>query len=512
MIKVLQKFGLVAVIMMVLIVAACSGGNSGSSGGNSGSGGTSSGSGTQTPAASDGSVEADAGNEPITMRFMFRGQKQATHDYVVKKVKERFNVDLVYEYTDRDIYAEKLNVAFAGNNAADFVYMSDKPMIANAAANGALVPVTDFIQNDPYWSSLNDGYYQWIDGQIYEIPAMINLPQAMYYRTDWAETLNLKLPTNEQELYDFMYAMAHGDPDQNNKKDTYGMTLQPNMYGGETIFRLFIPGDPYRNLAMYHDVADDTIKTSYYLNEDFKDALQWLRKAYAEEVLDPEWLIDNSSTSEDKFITGKIGTWVKGVPWVKPRLVKMQQANPNAAFEIVPMIQGRYATNYAETDGARGDYFITSSTKDPERAIQVMAYLQSAEGMKDTTLGEEGVHYKVENEEVVFLVEGLDEYNPGNFVTSVHTDMVLPAPEPILEDGIQAIQGYTMFKDISGFVQASDTYIQKSADMQKGALEMMAKVILGEQPIESFDQFVDGIRKDMDQILNEVNANYKASK
>jgi hypothetical protein len=109
------------------------------------------------------------------------------------------------------------------------------------------------------------------------------------------------------------------------------------------------------------------------------------------------------------------------------------------------------------------------------------------------------VHYKIENGEFVFLVEGVEEYNPGNFVTGVHKDMELPTSEPLLEEGLKAIEGYTKFKDIITYVQASETYVAKATDIHKEALEVLSKIIIGELELDAFDTFIDGVCKDLDQ-------------
>src|SRR5690606_7099573 len=57
-----------------------------------------------------------------------------------------------------------------------------------------------------------------------------------YVRQEWLDKLNLKVPTNYEEMVNVMKAFVENDPDGNGKKDTFGMTAAGN---GTSISRDF---------------------------------------------------------------------------------------------------------------------------------------------------------------------------------------------------------------------------------------------------------------------------------
>ena len=62
------------------------------------------------------------------------------------------------------------------------------------------------------------------DGKYYGVPTSAHT-YALFIRQDWLNKLNLKAPTNWDELKKVAQAFTHDDPDGNGKKDTYGFTM-----------------------------------------------------------------------------------------------------------------------------------------------------------------------------------------------------------------------------------------------------------------------------------------------
>ncbi len=499
-------FGAIIPLLVIPIIAA----GCGSSETNVGQSGES-----VPPAAHN---QSGTGEKPVTeneypemdMRYMLRGTDKARSllDLMEKKVKERWNVNLEIEMVDKNIYEEKLNVAFAAGNQADIVEIGNQSLVAEAIQNGALIPVDDIIQREP-WNQMPESFFKTssVDGKVYGLPQFRSLPETIYYRVDWAEKLNLKLPTTPDELYEFLYAMAKSDPDGDGVDNTYGFTIRPDFNETSAYFQMFLPVH-VTNMGLYLDEEEGVIKSSYYLIDDMKAALAWFRRAHAEGVLDPEWILEVQSNSEDKFMTGKTGAWMKGVQWIGPRAAKIKQGNPDAEITSLPIVNGTYGANYATINSSTANVYLTNTSKDTERAKLVLEYLLSPEGTLDMAAGEEGVTFTVENGEIHWLAEGAEQYYNSGLIASIPIDVELPAPDPVLENNMERARGFRLVEDLAPYVSASEAVARRGADIKKVMEEYFSKIIIGDLELDQYDKFVEEVSGDLDAILEEVNAIY----
>lgn len=515
--KNLFKVFTVCMLAFALVLAAC---GSGQTNGGSEAGEAASTAGTNGGDAAQPSDTAaqEKSYEPLAMTWMYRGTdtEEAAVKLLKDEVKKRWNVDLTIELVDSTVYADKLKVAWAAGNQADFVMMDDKKMIYDAVRNNAVLPLDDFIAGDPAWSSLPKSYYvnAVVDGKTYSLPTYDRIPEVFYYRADWLDKLKLSLPTTADELYAVLKAFAKEDPDGNGKPDTYGFTMEQDFTRTDAIFNLFLPaGPPPKNLALYLDPQDDTIKSSWLLTDNMKQALTWLNTAYKEGVLDPEWALDKKSTAEDKFLTGKTGMWVKGAQWIVPRQETISAKFPEAELATMPVIPGKYGPNYGAPEGFTTEYFMTNSVKDPERGAQVLGFLLGKEGISISRLGQEGVTYKVEDGKLVWLDEAMGVgYNPGALLTAAF-EIQLPVPETLLETSIKNVAGNAEYPNLEYYSGQSDLALKKVTDIDKLAKEYLSKIIMGNYGIDQYDEFI-GKLKDMgiEDILADVNKIYQADK
>lgn len=514
--KNLFKAFTVFLLAFTLVLAACGSQNNGAS--EAGESAVPSGTADGNAAKPSDTAATEKTYEPLAMTWMYRGTdvEEAAVKLLKDEVKKRWNVDLTIDLVDSTVYADKLKVAWAAGNQADFVMMDDKKMIYDAVRNKAVLPLDDFIAGDPAWSSLPKDYYvnAVFDGKTYSLPTYDRIPEVFYYRADWLEKLNLALPTTVDELYAVLKAFAKDDPDGNGKPDTYGFTMEQDFTRTDAIFNLFLPaGPPPKNLAMYLDPQDNAIKSSWLLADEMKNALTWLNTAYKDGVLDPEWALDKKSTAEDKFLTGKTGVWVKGAQWIVPRQETISAKFPDATLATMPVIQGQFGPNYGAPEGYTTEYFMTNKAKDPERGARVLGFLLGQEGITISRLGQEGVTYKVEDGKLVWLNEAMGAgYNPGALLTAAF-EIKLPVPETLLETSIKNVAGNAEYPNLEYYSGQSELALKKVTDIDKLAKEYLSKIIMGNYDIGHYDEFI-GKLKDMgiEDILADVNKIYQANK
>ncbi|WP_105615447.1 extracellular solute-binding protein [Vallitalea okinawensis] len=451
-------------------------------------------------------------DEPLPFHFVSRGtpvtELSATQIAFRDRMKELYNVDMEYQVIGNSAYEEKVNVMFASGDVPDMIFMRDLAKIGQAIDAGVFVPVTDIVENDPNWSQIDKqllaaGYY---NGDYYTLIEKKNFPDAMIYREDWAEKLNIKEPTNPDEVLDMLIAFAKNDPDENGKDDTYGISLAGDYGSQSPVWKMFVPAGP-QDCAIYWDQDDDTIKSALYLKKDMKTALSWFRKAYAEGGLDPEYILDKASDAENKFVTGKTGMWIKAPLWLENRIKKMEPVFPDLNLNTIAPIETKYGTNHDSTDSSASGYYLTKNCSDIERGKKVLAYWSGPEGIWLRSVGVEGEQYVYEdNGNFKFIDEEKEQgFNAGTLLASVH-DLVPPVLNPMVEKNFNKANDFAIRKGINVVMSKSDEFQQVGVDIEKYALEVITKIIMGEKPVDAYDEVIEEIdRLGADKMLEEMN-------
>jgi len=464
-------------------------------------------------------VAANPYEKALPMTMQFYGDKSivspGTEEIAAKKMKDLYNIDLKIDFMDRGSYVEKLNVMIAAGTYGDVILFNDRQKMGQAVNSGLVVPLTDIVKNDDVWKKVDPAFLKsgLINGEYYFLPVVKPIPVSFNYRADWAKKLNIKTPTNPDELYAMLYAFAKKDPDGNGKDDTYGITMQGDFKNSNPIWQMYLPSYPYE-LGLYYDEKSDAIKSIYSLVEDMKAELTWLNKAYKEGVLDKEFLVAKNTDTESKFVTGKVGTWMFPAQYIMPRYEKIKANFPDADTTAIPVFKTKYGSIYTETDEAVSDgFFLTKKCTDKARGMKFMSYWSGPEALKDRNMGEEGKNYKVENGKITWLNENAKKvYNPGSFVTSVH-DIKLDEAVPVLEKSLANIKGFEIIKGIASIKAESAVYKSKSVDLNKMGNETLLKMIMGETPIEKYDDILAQMKKiGLDEVVQDMNKVYKSKK
>jgi len=492
-----------AAMVALSFMAGC-----GSTGGEGGQKATDTSASPATSTAASPAATSAASKAPTTINVMFRGKLPDSVTNIFRdEAKSRFNADLVIEYVDDTVYAEKLNVALAGGTTADIVNTSDALLAKKAVESNAFLPIDDLIASEPAFKDLPKQYLGKINGKVYTLPAVKGMPSAIYYRADWLKKLNLKVPATADELYQMMYAFTKNDPNGNGKEDTKGFIMFNNFGADGPFWNMFLPGFWTNKLYWYFE-PDGTVKSSYLLADDYKAALSWFRKAYADGVLDKEYILEKGQTREDKTFTGVIGVNTQQPQNVFARVAKVQASNPQAELAVLPPIMGKYGSNYSAKTFEAAGYYIMSKTKSPDIAKKVYALIFGPEGQQIRAYGKVGVTYTVENGKMVFKDKELEtKYNPATMYASVFN--VKPAvPEPMIEKFIDQAKGeLKVYDDPTPIFSQSPTYTAKLADIDKTVQEYSNRIIMGELPVNAWDEAITKLKSiGIDKMLEEINA------
>lgn len=234
---------------------------------------------------------------------------------MLRYVEEKYNVDLDVWNLENNRYESLLDLKLAREGAPDLLRIRQPQDLLKYQQQGLLAEIPEETLNR-YAPNLMAAIrqhapdyadYGKIDGKIYGIPVVS--PTNMYripvvYRQDWLDKLGLKVPETLEEFEKVIYAFANEDPNGNGIKDTYGLSRE----GMNVVFGAF--GQVVFADQLYFADKNGKLVVGA-LEPEMKEALRYLRKWYADGLIDPEFI-----TGENKggykhlshaFINGRIG-------------------------------------------------------------------------------------------------------------------------------------------------------------------------------------------------------------
>ena len=286
--------------------------------------------------------------------------------------------------------------------------------------DGVLVSISDYIDNMPNFKKFNKenpliaAQYQDVDGNMIYAPCIRKDDELRVYlgpmiRQDWLDKLGLKMPTTTDELYNVLKAFKTGDPNGNGKADEIpftGIDANSITYGISNIVWAF---DTH-----YDFYVKDGKVTHGIMENNFKEALKYMNKLFAEGLIDPDYMINDEQKYDSKVINDKSGFYFG----VQPSFY-YNNMNPEKQHVVaVPYIGGKcnnpaYLSNLCGNGAA-----ITTACINPSGAAKWLDEFYSEEGTTIANFGKEGKTYnvvdgkKVLDREYVFNnPEGLERKN-----------------------------------------------------------------------------------------------------
>ncbi|MFA6507727.1 MAG: extracellular solute-binding protein, partial [Treponemataceae bacterium] len=343
---------------------------------------------------------AAAKKKRVPLTVMMFGDNTPTEDNSVKRaIEEKLGVDLTFIYIPQKDYEAKLSTLIAGRKLPDVFWVDgNKINAAEFRDQGMLLKMDKLLQSHGQTILAESGPIlkkapvNWGNGIYAVVPASLWYTSNLSVRTDWLARLGLKMPTNLDELYKVLHAFTFNDPDGNGKKDTIGYVgTMANLRTFEHIFGAYgiAVGMPYL-------MPDGTVST-YMKAPLYLDAIKYLRKLYQDGILDPDYATIPLMSSFEKLWTGRVGMFdFQNVGttnnWMPGRYVE-KSPSPTFGFTV---LSGPGGKGGAIRQYPRYTYYecIASTSKYPEKAMEFLNYLFTAEGDMLTLLGIEGLHYE----------------------------------------------------------------------------------------------------------------------
>ncbi|MCD9025801.1 extracellular solute-binding protein [Cohnella silvisoli] len=546
-----------ALVLVMSVMAACSGKNETSGGQDTGSKPTETGS-TASVEKEESPLKNGKFDPEVTVTTWgcygkdtkFKDGDTFEKNVATEWMKTNLGINFKYSWTspwENDACATKMRLALSsGEQLPDVVFVpaddKGRVLIASLIETGNFMDVNEVFDkyaSDKYKDILTNHPELWTfamkDGKHYGIPLTYdpfgNAP-LLYIREDWLKKLNLQQPKTIDDLEKVMDAFTNQDPDGNGKKDTYGLALA-TKYSllGETFASTGWIFGAYGTVPTYWIKTADGSLQYGSIQPGAKEALSKLRSWYEKGYLDPEFASKDAGKEVELVTSGKAGI-INGPYWLPIWPLPDLQKNVPGATMLPTMLpegpEGKPGFN--GSDALLGVYLINKNAEHPEAITVFLNKLLEANlHLKGSNVENgfvEGFDYVMENGKPKVSTEyRIDKLLIGNNAPNVPEKNVetlaylATGAEP--RDGYELnsmqykaahIPGSIIQKEIpfeikNSFTGANTpTMVSKMEALKKMETEVFTKIIYGKAPLDSFDDFVSKWKSSGgDQMTKEVN-------
>lgn len=352
------------------------------------------------------------------------------------------------------------------------------------------------------------------DGNIYLFPFLRGDDYLLTYngliiRQDWLDKLGLDMPETIDEWYTVLTAFKNGDPNGNGQADEIPLRLDP---GQLSMNKAFIGA--WGITDSFYQV-DGVVKYGP-IQPEFKEFLQTMSRWYAEGLIDPDYLSGDSNLWDAKITNHTLGAFTGYTGSGIGRYMQLMEDKggnfnlagaPNVSLkkgEIPPL--GQMDSPFTGYGAA-----ITSKNANPEATVRWLDYKYGEEGHMLFNFGIEGESYTLESgyptytdkvlkHESLPIAQALAQYAmagySGPFVQDpryMEQYSSLPQQKAAIEVWMKASNDRLM-PVISPNEEESARYASIMNDVKTYYDEMLNKFIMGVEPIDQFESFVETIK------------------
>lgn len=380
-------------------------------------------------------------NEPVTFEIAASTQKNKNFKELefFKNLEEKTNVIINWNMSSDDGWNEKKSLLFASNMLPDAFYGNDMLTdvdIMKYASQGMLIPLNDLIEKyAPNYKRILDTHPQYKaqltapDGNIYSLGTINEINPTthdkLFINKTWLENLGLEVPTTIEEFENVLRAFKEYDANGNgNPNDEIPFTfrysstdLYNRQQGIQSLFGTFGQLDD-----IYHFVVKDGKVIFTPTTEEYKNAIEWFHKLYAEGLIDKEVFTHDKNVYVSKIqnpenIVGMFLGWSTSAT---------AAANKENYIAMAPLenVNGEkiWRTVNAKII-SRGAFAITNQCEHPEvlmrwidQSFDLETSLEICQGMLGKALEKnaDGTYSFIKLPKGTNLDAVIHEYGPGN--------------------------------------------------------------------------------------------------
>lgn len=340
---------------------------------------------------------------------------------LTEAIKEKFNINLELLIVPGSDYTTKKSTTLASNSMPDIISGMTIDEVKQYAASGMFLNLDDYKEYAPDYYALVEGEDRKVEtnklrvnGGLYQFQKLekyrVALSSAIAIRMDLLEEQEIPVPATFGEYYAALLKIKDKHPEM------YGFSSRngTNYLLGQFAYSLGTGGFPLFNTTrgMYLEPESD----SYIYgpaNEKFTRVVEFMRQAYADGILDPDYATMDKDTMFEKLSSGKLMSVYDNNSFVgRTYNPALKEIDSEAYFDILePMAdQDGNTRSYRYTkDWTDNVAVVSSQTKYPERIVEMMNWMYTQEGSMISNFGVEGVHYDLTDGVPVIKQELLDE-------------------------------------------------------------------------------------------------------
>lgn len=509
-----------AAMLMIGSITACSSDNKTAEGGN-------------TDSASNTSKLRLLGPSSSNKYIKFEDREKYPVWTEVDKLLDKAGLDLDYELVPNEQYDVVIKTRMAsGADLPDIVNISklDNTTVLNLAKQGVIQDLTPLIEkysngnikkmydNEfPYAKKTTtspDGKMYWFSNlhkKTYQEkdPAPVSL--TMLVRKDWLEKLNLPVPKTAQEYLDTLKKFREQDANGNGQKDEI-LSYDPGLFSG-AIAQWFGLGTDITAV----DVENKKVVSPWY-QEGIKDYFRYMQQLVKEGVLDTSLIGAQGEQRTQKMTENQVASLsdynlatyneplIKGGGEYLPLmpLKAVDSITPAAQLEPPFLVWQKYA--------------ITKDAKDVEAAIKFFDVIYSEQYADLLYWGIEGKTYeKDSNGAKVFINTGTEEEQAKSGLIAgrpLFGDTVFPRVQfANLEFELTSVPKHKADNELEVlkykpyFVNMNNNYLAIPDDQQLErktkiltnlttySTELATKLALGQKSLDDWDQYMTELKK-----------------
>ena len=455
---------------------------------------------------------ASMGEEPVTITVF--ALQTTGRDLVTNKfsllLEEKFNVQFDWQTVPWDPIAAKegRQLSLASGDYPD-LYILDADIdtfslteLQRYGGQGVLLPLNDLIDQHapnvkenllkyPYYAA--NAYAP--DGNIYGIPQLeqcyhCSYQNKLWINTKWLDQLGLSMPTTTEEYQVVLEAFLNEDPNGNGEADEVALSGTTESWG----FRLI----PYHMNAFIYDddrshlIINDGVVDIAANKQEWKEGLLYIKSLYDANLIDPGAFSQNTEglqrigNADPQLLGAATGMG----PWFTDLA---DGSAYGTDYDPLPPLTGPDGKQYATFNPikAPGASFVLTTKASPEvqeKAMQIVNYMASLEGVVNGVYGELGEGWRYPESDDVALDDTIEP-----LFAAIPRMQGGDAENP--NDSWGNMAKYNFPKEIfGGWVQAEDIYISEGFERR---LWQATTHYDGLQPEEVFPYFAVWYNEDV---------------
>ncbi|WP_223292313.1 extracellular solute-binding protein [Salipaludibacillus neizhouensis] len=412
-------------------------------------------------------------------------------------------------------YTNQLNMRIAAGEMPD-MFLPYNGIEYDLAKNGAIEDLTDLLPEyaPNLWELIPDEVWDTVrtndptgEGRIYYIPAIrdYGITGGMI-RQDWIDKLGLEMPTTQEEYVDVLRAFKNEDPNGNGMQDEIPTGGRENGRWMDHLFAMY-------GIAMFEGFPDwdiyDGELTNSAVTQNMRDALEFISELYAEGLIDQETFLNDKQAWDGKINSGLVGSYFHWTETVYDRLPQIEAGTGvKADLPVLPVPKVPGYEGFYSHEPTLGPQWVVKSGMEEEKLMATMKFLDNyanQENWEDMYYGVEGMHHKIidgkrvllpedkSTQQVMDVIKAYNHFSLIDFKSNLLMEAVGEEQMEYVEQGIRNMEENQKYvKVIAGNGMPESVY-NDYPDIRSNMIyqEYATKIILGEYPIEKFDEFVD---------------------